>query len=64
MEITSEDIKATIQTPDKIMNCEYCGNCFYIKKITDKGDLLVYASKRAASFSDNEFEVECFGWIK
>ena len=60
MEILQEKIKLTVEQPDKIMNCENCGKCFYIKKFRSKGELLVMAEK----VSENTMDIKCFGWVQ
>lgn len=57
--ITSDDIKNTLEKPDKLINCDFIGLCFYIKKIEDKGELLVVAKKEF----ENKYAIKCFNWM-
>lgn len=60
MDITPEEIRITVERPDKVMNCDSCKRCFYIKKFEDKGELLVFTEK----IKDNINDIKCFGWLQ
>ncbi|MDD5239993.1 MAG: hypothetical protein PHH61_06060 [Candidatus Nanoarchaeia archaeon] len=59
MDVTPDEIKRTVEYPDKIMNCEKCGRCFYLRKFNNKGELLVMAEK-----TNKINDIKCFGWIR
>lgn len=59
-EITKEELKQTIERPDKIMECKIDGICCYIRKIKGKSEL-VAITERA---KDGKYEVKCFGWLQ
>lgn len=58
--ITSDFIKATVEKPNKILNCETIGLTFYIKEFEGLGELLVVAKKEG----ENQFDIKCFDWMK
>ena len=57
--ITPDFIKATIEKPNKRINCEDIGLSFYIKEFKGLGKLLVVAKKE----DENEFDIKCFDWM-
>lgn len=60
MEISAEEIKETIEQPDKVLGCAYCDQCFYLKRFRGKGELLV----KAKITSNDEMNIVCFGWLE
>lgn len=59
-EITQEEVKQTIENPDKFMDCRVDGMCFYVKKIKGKAELMVMTEKLDGAY----YEVKCFGWLQ
>jgi len=55
METTPEDVKITVEQPDKVMKC--CNVQFYLKKILGKGEMLVMAE-----LENGVYDVKHFGW--
>jgi hypothetical protein len=59
-EITQEEVKRTVEHPDKMMDCQIDGMCFFVRKIKGKTELLVMAEKTEGT----NYEVKCFGWLQ
>jgi len=57
-EITQEDVKQTIEYPDKIMECKKCSICCYLRKIKGKRELLVITERTDGT----NYAVKCFEW--
>lgn len=61
-EITKDELRATVETPDKMMSCDVCGNVYYLKKIRGKSELLVLTQKQNEDSED--YNIVCFGWME
>ena len=60
MEITQQEIKETVEKPDKMMNCGNCNQCSYVKKFRGKGELLVTTE----TIGVDDLTIKCFGWLE
>ncbi len=59
-EITQEEVKHTVEKPDKIMECKVDGTYCYVRKIKGKAELLVITKQ----IESDLFDVICFGWLQ
>ena len=59
-EITEDELKLAISTPDKVMDSRETGICCYLKKIRGKSELLVVTER----ITGDHYDVKCFGWAQ
>lgn len=59
-EITQEEVKQTIEFPDKVMDAKEAGVCCYLKKFRGKAELLVVTEW----IEGDNFKLKCFGWVQ
>ena len=61
LEITKEELKETIEHPDKIMLSDEVGLCCHVKKIRGKHELLVILG---VDETGNHNYIKTYGWLQ